>query len=83
MLLSHAGKQEGAMRLEFGMAPAAARLRREPPARTISLHQIDGKGDRDLKMRGSTMPRVAGFDKAHNAFTQIKGVGLRHSDSPP
>jgi len=36
----------------LGMPYFAAWLGREPPARIISLHQIDGQGHRYLKMPG-------------------------------
>src|SRR5580700_8348910 len=76
-------QQKRPVRIELGVAPAAAGLGRQAPSPTKGRHQVHHKGDRHLEMRRGGATRMTFLDKAHNPLTQIKRIGPRHRKSPP
>src|SRR6202042_1807101 len=67
----------------LGVAPPAARLGYEASTHANRFHQVHHEGDRHFEMGRGGVTRLAALDKADNAFTQIKRIGLRHHESPP
>src|SRR3984957_8481834 len=82
-LLDDLRQKKRPMRFELGVASAAARLGYEAPTHANRFHQVHHERDRHFEMRRGGVTRLAALDKADNAFTQIKRIGLRHRESPP
>jgi hypothetical protein len=82
-LLDDLRQKKRPMRLELGVAPAAAWLGLEASTHANGFHEVHHERDRHFEMGRGGVTRMAILDKADNAFTQIKGIGLRHRESPP